>query len=195
VIIAVRAAAADLKRALVDAGAIELRGQAAERVTSTVVEQDLGAGSSSRLNRPLVGKDLSVIMDSTGLPCPEGARLAFMETDRKHPLVWTEQMMPVLPLVVVDDGDDAISFALEVEGGRGHTAVAHSKNIEFLSKMARVMNVSIFVKNGPSYAGLGFGGEGYTSFTIASPTGEGLTRASTFTRERRCTLVDYFRII
>jgi len=195
VIIAVRAIAPDLKQALKEAGALELRGQAAQQVTSTVVESDLGPGRSSSLNRKLIGRDASVILAAAGVPCPEATRLAFIETDREHPLVWTEQMMPVLPLVLVEDGDEAISFAREVEGGRGHTAVAHSKNIELLSKMARAMNVSIFVKNGPSYAGLGFGGEGFTSFTIASPTGEGLTRASTFTRERRCTLVDYFRII
>jgi hypothetical protein len=71
----------------------------------------------------------------------------------------------------------------------------HSYDIEKLSRMAKVMNCSLFVKNGPCYAGLGQGGAGYTSFTIASPTGEGITRARTFTRERRCTLVDYFRII
>jgi hypothetical protein len=71
----------------------------------------------------------------------------------------------------------------------------HSRDIENLSRMARLMNCSIFVKNGPSYAGLGEGGAGYASFTIASPTGEGVTRARSFTRERRCTLVDAFRII
>ena len=54
---------------------------------------------------------------------------------------------------------------------------------------------SSFVKNAPSVAGLGFGGEGFTSFTIASPTGDGLTTARTFTRERRCTLAGYFRIV
>lgn len=194
-IIAVRAVAGDLRRALVEAGAVELRGRAAERVTSSVIAENLGRGRNSRVNRDLVGKDLSVILDSAGVPCPAGARMAFMETDRDHPLVWTEQMMPVLPFVTVENGEEAIDFAKAVEGGNGHTAVAHSRNIELLSKMARVMNVSIFVKNGPSYAGLAFGGEGFTSFTIASPTGEGLTRATTFTRERRCTLVDYFRIV
>jgi len=195
VIVVVREVAADLKRALTEAGALELKGQAAERMVSTVVREDRGPRMSSPLNRDLIGRDLSVIAAAAGVACPAGARLAFVETDRDHPLVWTEQMMPVLPLVTVENGDEAISFAFDVEGGRGHTAVAHSRNIELLSKMARAMNVSIFVKNGPSYAGLGFGGEGFTSFTIASPTGEGLTRARTFTRERRCTLVDYFRII
>jgi propionaldehyde dehydrogenase len=194
-IIAVRAIAKDLKAALREAGAVDLNPQAAERVTRLVVEEDAGPGKSSRLNRRLIGKDVGVILDEAGVPCPEGARIAFFETDASHPLFWTEQMMPVLPLVVVEGAHDAVELAWKVEGGCGHTAVVHSRNIDVLSRMARTMNVSIFVKNGPSFAGLGFGGEGFTSFTIASPTGEGLTRPTSFTRERRCTLVDYFRIV
>jgi acyl-CoA reductase-like NAD-dependent aldehyde dehydrogenase len=95
----------------------------------------------------------------------------------------------------VRTADEGITLALEMEHGYRHTASMFSRNIEKLSKMARVVNCSIFVKNGPNYAGLGLGGEGYTSFTIASPTGEGLTSAKDFTRVRRCTLVDYFRIV
>jgi acyl-CoA reductase-like NAD-dependent aldehyde dehydrogenase len=194
-IIAVRKIAAELRAALVAAGAVELRGQAAERVTRLIVEKDAGPGQSSPIGHNWIGRDAAVILEGAGVPCPASARLAFFEADRSHPLVWTEQMLPVIPLVVVENGEEAVRFAKEVERGFGHTAVAHSRNIDLLSKMAKLMNVSIFVKNGPSYAGLGFGGEGFTSFTIASPTGEGLTKASTFTRERRCTLVDYFRIV
>ena len=104
-------------------------------------------------------------------------------------------MMPILPLTRVKTVDDAIDFALLVEHRFFHTASMHSRNIDKLSKMARACNCSIFVKNGPNYAGLGFGGEGPTSFTIASPTGEGMTTARSFTRLRRCTLVDHFRIV
>lgn len=194
-IIAVRQIASELKRALIEAGAVELKGHHAERVTAAMFRGNAGPTRGAALTKDLIGKDVSVILGRAGLACPAAARLAFFETETSHPLVWAEQMMPVLPMVTVRDGAEAVDLALEVEGGCGHTAVAHSRNIELLSKMARAMNVSIFVKNGPSYAGLGFGGEGFTSFTIASPTGEGLTRARTFTRERRCTLVDYFRIV
>ena len=86
-------------------------------------------------------------------------------------------------------------MAKRVEHGFGHTAAMYSTDINNLHKMARVINTSIFTKNAPTFAGLGLGGEGYTSFTIASPTGEGLTNATHFTRERRCTLVDSFRIV
>jgi len=194
-IVAVRAIADALKDALRQAGAVELRGPVVDRVTDLVLTENLGPGRSSPVARDFVGKNVSVILDAAGLPCRSDARIAFFDADRSHPLVWTEQMMPIIPLVTVETAAEAIDFAREVERGYGHTAVAHSKNIDVLSRMARVMDVSIFVKNGPSFAGLSFGGEGFTSFTIASPTGEGLTSARTFTRERRCTLVDHFRIV
>src|SRR5260370_19867034 len=102
--------------------------------------------------------------------------------------------MPVIGLVRLSDVADCIADAVQAEHGFGHTAVMHSTSLDNLHAMAKVINTSIFVKNGPSYAGLGMTGEGYTSFTIASPTGEGLTTAPTFPRERRRTLNDYFRI-
>ena len=104
-------------------------------------------------------------------------------------------MLPVMPVARVQNVDQAIELAKEAEHGFRHTAMMYSKNLDNLSRMAREMNCSIFVKNGPAYAGLGLGGEGYSSFTIASPTGEGLTNPRSFARERRCVLVDHFRII
>jgi acyl-CoA reductase-like NAD-dependent aldehyde dehydrogenase len=103
--------------------------------------------------------------------------------------------MPVIGIVRVPDAESAIAMAKRVEHGFGHTASMYSTNIDNLHRMARTINTSIFVKNAPNYAGLGFGGEGHTSWTIASPTGEGLTTARTFTRERRCTLKEHFRIV
>lgn len=194
-IIAVRDVADELRAALTAAGAVELKGQAVERLTQAVLEENRGAEGSSLLKRHLIGRNVDAILAEAGLSCPSGTRLAFFVTDIDHPLVWTEQMMPVIPMVIVESALEAIELAKRVERGNRHTAVMHSKNIEHLSRMARAMDCSIFVKNGPSFAGLGFGGEGFTTFTIASPTGEGLTSARTFTRERRCTLVDYFRIV
>jgi acyl-CoA reductase-like NAD-dependent aldehyde dehydrogenase len=122
-------------------------------------------------------------------------RLAVAETDVHHPLVTTEQLMPVIPLVRTKNAAEAIDVAVRVERGCFHTAVMHSKNIDHLSAMARKCNTTIFIKNGPSFAGLGLDGEGFTSFSIASPTGEGVTNARHFTRSRRCTLKDSFRIV
>jgi acyl-CoA reductase-like NAD-dependent aldehyde dehydrogenase len=103
--------------------------------------------------------------------------------------------MPVLPIARVPDVDRAIALAKESEHGFGHSASMHSRDIGALSRMARTINTSIFVKNGPIIAGLGAGGEGYTSYTIASPTGEGLTTPLSFSRQRRCVMVDHFRIV
>lgn len=146
------------------------------------------------INKNLIGKNAAHILSEIGIS--GGApRLIVVEVDQDHPLIWTEQLMPVMPVCRVRNVDEAIDLAIEAEHGYGHTASMHSKNIEKLSRMARKINCSIFVKNGPNVAGLGGGGEGFCSFSIASPTGEGMTRPTSFTRERRCTLVDYFRII
>lgn len=152
-------------------------------------------GKHGKVNRKFVGKNPSIILREIGLEVGDEIRLAIADVDKNHPFVWTEMLMPVMPIVRVKNAQEAIDFAYEVEQNNFHTSTMHSKNIDNLSKMARKCNTSIFVKNAPSYAGLGFGGEGFTSFTIASPTGEGLTTAKDFARERRCTLADYFRII
>jgi acyl-CoA reductase-like NAD-dependent aldehyde dehydrogenase len=154
-----------------------------------------GSRQPSKINRELIGKNAGVILRKIGMNVPEDLRLGVIDVGVDHPLVWTEQMMPIMPVVRVRDSAEAIDLAVAAEGKRGHTAVMHSKNISNLSRMARVINCSIFVKNAPCYAGLGEGGEGNTSFTIASPTGEGMTDARTFSRLRRCVMVDHFRIV
>jgi acyl-CoA reductase-like NAD-dependent aldehyde dehydrogenase len=153
-----------------------------------------GPRQEAEINRELVGKDASMILGRIGMNVPASVRLGIVEVDENHPLLWTEQMMPILPVCRVPDADSGIDLAVAVEGGYRHTAVMHSKNIDHLSRMAKACNCSIFVKNGRSQAGLGLDGEGYCSFTIASPTGEGLTGPRSFSRWRRCVLIDHFRI-
>jgi acyl-CoA reductase-like NAD-dependent aldehyde dehydrogenase len=184
-----------LKREMCRHGAVELKGNDVAKLRDLIIKEDKGQSRHAVTRREFVGKDAAVLLSEIGVKDPGDPRLIICETPRSHPFVWTELLMPVLPIVRVSDVDEGIMFAKEVEHGFGHTAVMHSTDITKLSKMARFINTSIFVKNGPAYAGLGFGGEGFTSFTIASPTGEGLTSARTFTRMRRCVLVDYFRII
>ena len=194
-VLAVEGIADRLKQEMRANGAFELSGPQIDAVTRLAIPNPRPAPAESAPNKDLVGKDAAVIAKAAGFDVPAGTKLLLMEVGRDHPLVWSEQLMPVLPLVRMKNVDEAIDFSVEVEHGFRHTAMIHSHDIEKLSRMAKLMNCSLFVKNGPCYAGLGQGGAGYTSFTIASPTGEGLTRARTFTRERRCTLVDYFRII
>lgn len=194
-VLAVASIADRLKQAMCSNGAVELTGEQIAAVTKLVIADPGRPGHEGAPNKEFVGKDPSFIAKAIGLDVPESTRLLLCEVGRDHPLFWTEQLMPVMPLVRVGGVDEAIALAVEVEHGFRHTAMMHSLNIAKLSKMAKVMNCSIFVKNGPCYAGLGAGGTGYTSLSIASPTGEGVTRARDFTRERRCTIVDYFRIV
>ena len=141
-----------------------------------------------------VGKSARYILEQLGIAAPADTRVIIMEVPKEHPLVQEEMMMPILPVVRVCDVDTAIAWAHEAEHGNRHTAMMHSKNVEKLSKMAKIMETTIFVKNAPSYAGIGVGGEGYTTFTIAGPTGEGLTSPRSFCRKRKCVLTDAFSI-
>ena len=153
-----------------------------------------GPRQPGQVNHDLIGKDAALILGKIGMSVPDTVRLGIVEVDESHPLLWTEQMMPILPICRVPDASRAITLAVEVEGGNRHTAVMHSKNLDNLSRMAKECDCSIFVKNGRSQAGLGLDGEGSCSFTIASPTGEGMTGPRSFSRWRRCVLVDHFRI-
>lgn len=147
-----------------------------------------------KIKTEFVGKSAKYILSKMGIEVSDDVKVIIMETRKDHPFVQTELMMPILPIVRVKDVDEAIDIACEVEHGNRHTAMMHSKNVDKLTKMAKLIQTTIFVKNGPSYAGIGVGGEGHTTFTIAGPTGEGLTSAKTFTRKRRCVLVGGFNI-
>lgn len=194
-IIAVDAIADQLKAIMLQRGAVEITSWQLKRLMKVILAEDHGPGKHGVINKAFVGKLPSAILREIGVNVGDDVRLVVAETDAQHQLVWTEQLMPVTPLVRVRNADEAIDLAKSVEQGMGHTAMIHSKNLDVLSRMSREINTSILVKNGPSLAGLGFGGEGFTSFSIASPTGEGLTSAIDFTRVRRCTLVDAFRIV
>jgi aldehyde dehydrogenase len=165
------------------------------RLERVIFEKMGEPGRPGVINKDLIGKNASVILSKLGIRASNETRLAVVDVPESHPLVWTEQMMPVLPLVRVTDAQAAIDCAVRAEQGNGHTAAMYSKHLDHLSTMAQRINCSIFVKNAPCYAGLGEGGEGHASFTIASPTGEGLTEPRSFSRQRRCVLVDHFRIV
>ena len=194
-IVAVSAVADPLKAAMKAHGAYEINSWQMKRLEKVIFREVREPPEESVINKSWVGRDARQILKEIGIQVGDEIRLVLVEVERNHALPWTEQLMPVIPMVRVSNADEAIDLAVAMEGGRRHTAVMHSKHLDHLSRMARKINCSIFVKNGPSLAGLGFGGEGYTSFSIASPTGEGLTSAKDFSRVRRCTLVDSFRIV
>ncbi|MDR7236792.1 aldehyde dehydrogenase family protein [Neobacillus drentensis] len=181
-----------LKAEMVKNGAIELKGFQFEKLLEKVLVKK---NDKIYPNRDFIGKDAHMILQAAGIQANPNVKLIIAETTKDHPLVMTEMLMPILPIVRVPDVDKAIELAVIAEKGNRHTAIMHSQNITNLTKMAQEIQATIFVKNGPSVAGLGFESEGFTTLTIAGPTGEGLTSAKTFTRQRRCVLVDGLRII
>ncbi len=184
-----------LVQAMVKGGAYRLREHELRRA-ERVIFRELGApGKPGKINPAWIGKDAGLILAEIGVKPDDDVRLLVAEVPREHSLLWTEQMMPVMPVVRVRDVDDGIDLAVRSEHGFRHTASIHSTNVGTITRMARAINCSIFVANAPNYAGLGEGGEGFTSFSIASPTGEGLTRPRTFSRRRRITVVGALRIV
>jgi len=176
-------------------GAYLLNASELRRVERVIFSEQRGPRRRAVVAKDLIGKNASEILERAGIASRGDPPLLVAQVPNDHPLVWTEQMMPVLPVTAVADVDQGIELAKEVEHGFGHSAGMYSRDIGALSRMARRINTSIFTKNGPFFAGLGEGGEGHTSFTIASPTGEGLTGPVAFSRLRRCVLVDHFRIV
>ena len=179
-------------------GAYLITKEQARQLASVVLVEKTNpkTGITSKIvNRDCVGRDAKVLLAKIGVSVCDKIRCIICETDFDHDFVQHELMMPILPIVRVNNIDEAISLAVKAEHGFRHTAHMHSKNIDNLTRFARAIETTIFVKNAPSYAGIGFGGEGHTTFTIAGPTGEGITSAKSFTRQRRCVLSESFRII
>lgn len=173
--------------ALKAAGAVQLNNSQVEKLTSQVFtfKKDGGGCSHPVLERELVGKDASVLAERAGARAPKDCPMLFAETDANHLFVVEEQMMPMLPVVRVRSVEEGIAACKTAEHGYRHSAIIHSLNTLTQARMAAVMDTTLFVKNGPSVAGLGLGGEGYISFSIATTTGEGITTPLTFTRTRR----------
>ena len=152
-------------------------------------------GRPGEIDRRWIGQNANRILAEIGITAGDDLRLIVAEVPREHSLVWTEQMMPVMPVVRVQSVDEGIDLAVKAEHGFRHTASVYSNDVSVITRMARTMNVSIFVANSANVAGLGAGGEDYSSFSIATPTGEGLTRPRTFSRIRRLTVVGSMRIV
>jgi aldehyde dehydrogenase len=157
----------------------------------TIGEKD----GKPHVNKDYVGKDATWLAEQAGVRVPPATQLLVGETNFEHPFVQEEQMMPFVPFVRVRDVNEAMDRAIDSEHGFRHTALIHSRNTDTITKFGRRANVTVFVANGPSMAGLGLGGEGYLSYSIATPTGEGITTPLTFTRYRRMTLTGTMRMI
>lgn len=178
-------------------GAVRLNSAQLDALTKAVFTFKEGKGGGCPhpvLNKDFIGKDPAVLARAAGVNLPQGTQLLFAETAPDHPFVEEEQMMPFLPIVRVKTIEEGIQRSIEAEHGYKHTSIIHSHDVETITAMGRAMDTTLFIKNGPCMAGLGLGGEGYLSYSIATPTGEGVTNPKTFCRVRRCIMVDNLRI-
>jgi aldehyde dehydrogenase len=173
------------------AGAVRLTAREIDSLTQRAMVE-VGEGQHRHLapSKELLGQDAALLAKAAGRNVADSVELLFGETDADHPFVQVEQMMPFVPFVRCRDVDEAIERARQAEHGFRHTSLIHSQNVKNMTRMGRILDTTLFVKNGPCMAALGIGGEGYLSFSIAGPTGEGVTTPLTFTRERRCSLID-----
>ena len=167
-------------------GAYLLSDDQTNRLLQIVFKQENGKYD---VNKSWVGQDAGKMLKELGID-KENVRLLICKTSHDHPFVMVEQLMPILPIVGCDDFQQAAEWAIKAESGNRHTASMFSKNIDHMTYLAKKIETTIFVKNGSTLRGVGIGGEGYTTMTIAGPTGEGLTCARSFTRRRRCQLAD-----
>lgn len=182
---------------LENAGAARLNSNQLDALTKAAFTFKEGHGGGCPhpvVNKDFIGKDASVLAKAAGMNVKAGTELLFAETEASHPFVIEEQMMPFIPIVRVRNVEEGIEQSLKAEHGYKHTSIIHSHDVENMTAMGRALDTTLFIKNGPCMAGLGLGGEGYLSYSIATPTGEGVTNPRTFTRVRRCVMVDNLRI-
>lgn len=178
------------------AGAVRLNAKEVDALTkAAIVQVGEGEHKHDAPNKEFLGQDAAVLARGAGKSVSEKVELLFGETDENNPFVPVEQMMPFVPFVRCRDVNHAIELAKKYEHGFRHTSIIHSSDVRNMTRMGRILDTTLFVKNGPCMAALGLGGEGYLSFSIAGPTGEGVTTPLTFTRERRCSLIDDLYIL
>jgi aldehyde dehydrogenase len=184
----------DMMHAMERVGAHRLTPAQMDQLAEVCIRRDDASGHHIAV-RDYVGAEPAVIARAIGVEVQPGCRLLFGETSADHPFVQAEQMMPVLPFVRCETFDDCVATAVQAEHGFGHSAVIHSRLVDHMTQMGKAADTTLYIKNGPSLAGDAAGGEGYGSYSIATTTGEGITTPLTFTRVRRCTMVDNLRII
>lgn len=183
-IVAVNSVADELMHYMIsEQGCYQISKEEQDKLTQVVL-------TPKGLNRKCVGRSAKALLAMIGVEVPDSIRCIVFEGEKEHPLISEELMMPILGMVRAKDFDDAVEKAVWLEHGNRHSAHIHSKNVDNITRYAKAIDTAILVKNAPSYAALGFGGEGYCTFTIASRTGEGLTSASAFTKRRRCVMSD-----
>ena len=191
----VASVADELLKAMVAHGGYLLAEHELKKLDRVIFNEAPHDGTPGKINPEWIGQNAGDILAAIGVTGADDKRLVVADVPVTHSLIWTEQMMPVMPVARVPDVNRAIELAVKAEHGCCHTASVFTRNVDVITRMARETDVSIFVANAATLAGLGDGGEGFTSFSIASPTGEGLTRPRSLSRERRLAVAGGLRIV
>jgi acyl-CoA reductase-like NAD-dependent aldehyde dehydrogenase len=109
--IVVESVADRLLRAMADNGAYLLKQHELQRL-ERVIFRELGPPNKPGVINPeWIGKNASEILAQIGVHVADDVRLVVADVPREHSLVWTEQMMPVFPVVRVPNIDVAIDLA------------------------------------------------------------------------------------
>lgn len=157
-------------------------------LTRTLLNNDL------KLDIRLEGKSAPEILKAAGLGFSGEPPVIILNTNKRHPFVAEELLVPVVPLIAVADFDEALETALFIEAGNRHTGIIHSQSIKHLNRAAAALQTALFVKNGSSLSGIGFGAEGEAVFSIANSSGEGVITPRHMARRRKCVMMDAFSI-
>lgn len=192
-IFVVESVADALKEQLRVHGAHELTADQGKDLLAHIFKEIKPPGEGGVIDMDYIGKTPAFILKSIGIDIGPEIQIVILETDWDHPLVWTEQIMPVLPIVRCRNVDEAIDRAIAAEQNFGHSMAIHSTDLNNIKKMAARARCASFIKNGAcGTGGVGVTGEGYVSFHIAT-NGDGHTRPRTFTQIRRCVMSDDLR--
>jgi propionaldehyde dehydrogenase len=170
------------------AGAYLLTPEEGKRVSSICLVQ--APDGTYFANKEHVGKMANTILRAAGIEIDSDPRIAVYVTDFDDPLVHTEQMMPIIPIVRCKDFEQAMEWAFIAEHGNKHSASIWSNDIEHVTAFGSIIDTTIFVQNGGTMAAFGIGGSGTNAPTIATPTGEGVTGPQSFVRRRRFCMAD-----
>jgi propionaldehyde dehydrogenase len=170
------------------AGAYLLSEEDGRRVSDICLAQGPNGGSVA--NAQHIGKNANTILAAAGIHIDSDPRIAVYITDFDDPLVHTEQMMPIIPIVRCPDFEQAMEWAYAAERGNQHSASIWSNDINHVTAFGTLINTTIFVQNGGTMAAFGIGGSGTNAPTIATPTGEGVTGPQSFVRRRRFCMAD-----
>ena len=177
--------------AMEEVGNVHLTAEQAATLTEMCLNKNPeGSDEPYSANKKWVGKNANVILKAAGIPVEGDPRLAFFEADNMHPFVQTEQMMPIMPIVKCDTFEQACERAHFAEHDNKHSASIWTKDFYHATAFGKIINTTVFVMNGRTFAAFGLGGEGSNSPTIATPTGEGPTGPQSFARKRRFAMAD-----